>query len=121
MSDPIIMVLRQAAEGVDVAAAEYAGRSYEAHSRNGATRKLARMLVRGGAPDVRGEVRGTNGRLRYSAKSLHALSGSTIEDSDTGGLRLRRYQERSDFPARKPQDAVSDTGQPEHAPDQKAA
>lgn len=121
MTAPIIMTLHEGKDGLDIAEAEFASQRYTASSRNGVTRKLARALVEAGAPDCPVEARGTNGRLRYTAKSLHAFARWTITEPDAGRLQLQRYHERPDFLCGKTQDGASDGGQREHAPAQKAA
>lgn len=91
MTDPIHMVLAEGRAGLDNAVATFGGQTFTATSRNGATMKLARMLVEAGAPDEPVAVYGTEGNLRFTAPSLHGLAAWTIEESDRG-IRQRRWK-----------------------------
>ena len=85
------MTIREGKDGMDVAEATFAAQSYTATSRNGATMKLARMLVADGCPDQPVEARFGDGRLRFTAPSLHRLVTLTIEEGDRG-IRYRRWK-----------------------------
>lgn len=91
------MVIREGRDGLDIAEADHAGERFTASSRNGATLKLARALVAAGAPDEDVSVYGAEGKLRFTAPSLHGLAAWTIKERDAGGLRLERHQNRPDF------------------------
>jgi hypothetical protein len=90
----------------DLAEADYGGQHYRAVSRNGASMKLARMLVEAGAPDVPVEARGPDGHLRFTSPSLHRLARLTVHESDQDGPALIRRGEFSE-----------DEGRLDHAPE----
>lgn len=58
-------------------------------ARGCAARKLARMLVEAEAPEGPIEARGTDGRLRYTVRSLYAFAQTDLTEDP---LRVRRYR-----------------------------
>jgi len=84
----IRFVLSQRPDGADVATCD----AYAAASRNGATMALARQLVAPGFPDQPVEAVGTDGRIRFTAPSLHRLAQWTVIERDRGGIAFERYQ-----------------------------
>ncbi|MCU4161275.1 hypothetical protein AiwAL_14375 [Acidiphilium sp. AL] len=86
-ADMIVMTIGEGNPGMDIAEAMFAGQSYTATSRNGATMKLARMLVADGCPDQPVEARGRDDGLRFTVPSLHRLARLTISEPDRGGIR----------------------------------
>lgn len=93
----IVMILTERITSIgaslDVAEATHRGRAFTATSRHGATMALARQLVAAGCPDQPVEVRFPDGRLRFTAPSLHRLAELTISEPDSGALRVVPYQE----------------------------
>lgn len=117
----IRMILAEGKGGLDNAVASFGGRTFTATSRTGATLKLARALVEAGAPDSPVEARGTDGRLRFTAPSLHRLARWTISDRDRGGLYLERYRNPAEFVRGQAQDGVSGSTLPAGTADAEAA
>lgn len=58
-------------------------------SRGCAARALSRMLVEAEAPEGPIEARGTDGRLRYTVRSLYAFAQTDLTEDP---LRVRRYR-----------------------------
>lgn len=104
------MVIREGCDGMDIAEADHAGERFTATSRNGATMKLARALVGAGAPDEDVSVYGADGRLRFTAPSLHRLARWTIEEGDRG-IRQRRWKP-SPMGGDAAQDGAEGSGRP---------
>jgi len=80
----ITMVVGQLADGADTAAITLAGQHYEVTSRNGATMKLARMLVVAGLPDSPWQTVGADGGARLSGRSLYGLAKLTVHEDARG-------------------------------------
>lgn len=117
MSDPIQFAISEAVAGADTASTIYAGRTFTASSRNGASMKLARLLVAAGCPDQPVEVRWPDGAPRFSARSLHRLAELTITEPDAGALRIVSHRE-CHFPRmRAALGGVSGAGRPEIPPE----
>lgn len=67
----------------DRATAEWDGRQFEAVSANGASMKLARLLVAGGCPDQPWQTVGVDGQQRLRGTSLHDWAKWTIQHEPT--------------------------------------
>lgn len=111
MTTSVVMTVREGRNGIDIAEADHAGENYTATSRNGATMKLARVLVEAGATDEPIEAWGSDGRLRFTSPSLHALARATIEEGERG-IRLRRWR-GADMGGEAAQDGVDGDRRPE--------
>ena len=60
-------------------------------------RKLARMLVEAGIPDMPLEARGPDGKLRYTVRSLHAFARKTLaENPRLHTVAWREFQEKAE-------------------------
>ena len=73
----------------DVAETTWDGSTYSAQSRNGASCKLARVLVAAGCPDQPWETRTPQGQRCLFGTSLHGLARATLSDN-----RFVRWQPR---------------------------
>lgn len=113
------VVIREGRDGMDIAEADYADQRFTASSRNGATMKLARALVEAGAPNEDVSVYGADGRLRFTAPSLHGLARWTIEEGDRG-IRQRRWKP-SPMGGEAPQDGAEGSGRPADPAEAQAA
>ena len=75
-------------DGRDVAWIDWNGQRYEATTRNGATCKLARLLVAAGAADGAWRCVWADGRVRFSGPSLHQWATRTISEPDRGIMQI---------------------------------
>ena len=96
--------------GIHEAQAEFNGQTFIAQSRNGIEMKLARMLVKAGAPDQPWETCGVDGRKRLYGSSLHRLAKFDVQQSGSIGTpRIVRYRPKSNALSRKGRDQTAES------------
>lgn len=83
----IDITMTQRADGTDIARHG----AFEASSRNGASMKLARMMVAEGVEDQPWQVIWDDGRVRFSGASFHHLALWTATEGDVGRPRFTPF------------------------------
>lgn len=88
----LTMTITQDAIGRDYAEIVAKGERYHAISRTGVTMRLARDLREAGIPDQEFEVRGADGRLRFTTnRTLHEWANLTMTEGDASKPRITKY------------------------------
>jgi len=86
--------LSQRSDGFDVAETEFNGIPFKVSGRHGVTMAISRSLISAGAPDGPWEgVSSGSGERRLYGRSMHALAGLTISDTDKG-IRIQKWVPR---------------------------
>jgi hypothetical protein len=92
---PYVLIARQMSDGTDEMSCEWRGKAYSARTRAGASCAVARLLVEAGAPDGAWVICGTDGKPRLCGSSLHYWATRTINESNSTGLKVRKFRPRT--------------------------